>query len=150
MPLYKLLSKNIKFKWDKEQEEAFENLKQEIINCPKMQIPDLNKEFILEADSSNFAIGATLLRKEGQSETPVHFISRKLNSAEQNYTVSEKECLAVVWAVQYLKVYLHKRFTIRTDHQELKGLLKIKNPGRIARRMAFLQCYNYELKHKRL
>ena len=65
-----------------------------------------------------------------------------------NYTTTEKECLAVVWAIKRFKVYLFNNFIVKTDHSALKWLLKQKEPeGRLARWIMALQEYKYQVQH---
>lgn len=65
--------------------------------------PDFSKEFKLTTDASNFAIGAVL----EQESRPITFISRTLSKTEENYAANEKEMLAIVWALQSLRMYLY-------------------------------------------
>ena len=72
-----------------------------------MRYPDISKPFILQTDASNVGLRAVLTQlDEKQKEHPVAYASRSLSKAEKNYLVIEKECLAVVWAVEYFRSYL--------------------------------------------
>jgi len=71
------------------------------------------------------AIAAILSQVQDGKERPIAYASRQLNTAEQNYTFSEQEMLAVVWATRYFRCYLYgKRFLVRTDHAALTYLQK--------------------------
>jgi hypothetical protein len=71
-------------------------------------------------------IGATL----SQDGHPCSYISRTFNPPERNYSTTEKELLAIVWAVKRLRQYLlGRRFTIRTNHQALKWHQNYKDPS---------------------
>ena len=75
-------------------------------------------------------------------------INRKLNVAEINYAVTEKECLAIVWCIEKFKIYLINKFTIKTDNSALTWLLNQKEPnGRLARWIMKLQGMNYKVEH---
>lgn len=96
---------------------SFEKLKSMLITLPILKYPDFSKPFKLNTDASNYALGAVLL----QDNHPVAYASRTLNSHEVRYNTTEKELLAVVWAVKYFRPYIYGReFEIKTDHQALK------------------------------
>ncbi|KAF9760592.1 Retrovirus-related Pol polyprotein from transposon, partial [Nosema granulosis] len=148
-PLYRATKKG-KFEWTEEYNDAFEKMKRELINSSYLTLPDFSKQFILYTDASNTAIGASLFQKGTTGEEPIFFISRTLNKAERNYTVTEKECLSVVWAVKQFRVYLYNHFIIRTDHMALKWLLEIKEAtGRIMRWILALQEFNFTIEYIR-
>ena len=95
-PLYKLLCKETKFRWDENCQQAFEGLKKALISYPILRMPDFNQEFFLFTDASGLAIGAILAQKtEKGDEYVIQYASRVLKGAEIHYTISEKECLAI-------------------------------------------------------
>ncbi|GBP04513.1 Retrovirus-related Pol polyprotein from transposon 17.6 [Eumeta japonica] len=119
-PMTKYLKKGVKIN-DKDPTyiEAFEKLKSLISSHPILRYPDFNKKFTLTTDASNYAIGA-VLSQEGH---PVCYISRTLNNHEKNYAATDKEFLAIIWSVNYLRPYLYgRKFKILTDHQPIKFL----------------------------
>lgn len=121
---------------------SFETLKNYLTNEPILAYPDFKKPFTLTADSSNFAIGAVL----SQSDKPICYGSRTLNKAEINYSVIEKELLAIIYFSNYWKSLLYgNRFTIQTDHKPLKWLTSIKEPNsRLLRWKIKMQEFNYD------
>ncbi|GKD11476.1 reverse transcriptase domain-containing protein [Tanacetum coccineum] len=94
-PMTKLLEKDVVFNFNKECIEAFELLKEKLMNAPIMVSPDWSQPFELMCDASDFAVGAVLRQREGKHFRPIHLASKTLNNAQQNYTVTEKELLAV-------------------------------------------------------
>ena len=113
--------------WGESQETAFVSLKKALVNAPVLKLPDFCKEFILQTDASDTGIGAILLQEEGNVRMPVSYASRKLKSSERNYSTIEKECLAIVWAIQKFQRYLYgKQFILETDHEPLSYLQKSK------------------------
>lgn len=150
LPLYERIKKNEKVISLKENERnAFEEIKKCINESIPLQLPDLNKEFSIFTDASNFVISAVLMQKDSTNElTPIFYLSRKLNKSEINYTVTEKECLGIVWAIKMFQIYLVKKFFILSDHKALVWLMKQKDcKGRIGRWIIFLQNYNFEINY---
>ena len=114
---------------------------------PILKLPDMSKEFVLQTDASESAIGAVLLQESEGEFFPVAYISKKLSSRECKYSVIEKECLALVWAVKRFHVYLYgKPFTVQTDHQPLIYLSQaVFTNGRLMRWSLFLQSYQMHI-----
>ena len=97
-PLYGLL---IVFIWTEECERSFQKLKECLTSAPILKSPDWNVIFHAHIDASNFAIGAILAQPgEKNMDFPISYASRQLNSAEQNYTKTEREGLEMVYVVK--------------------------------------------------
>ena len=103
--------------------------------------------FTLRTDASAYALGAALLQGEGVDERPVEYASRLLTAPERNYSTTEREALAIVWAVNRFRGYLEETSVIIiTDHQPLKWLMSLRSPsGRLARWALQLQPYNLQI-----
>ncbi len=100
-------------------------IKQALINTMGTDLPDLNKPFTIQTDASGVGLGAVLLQAKGkgvdEEMKPIYFASRGLTKAETNYSATELECLAVIWAIKKFKTYIeYTHFTVETDHQALK------------------------------
>jgi hypothetical protein len=149
-PLTDLTKKGLpeKVRWDDKCESAFIKLKESLITKPVLLLPDTRKPFVLRTDASDIAVGAVLLQDQGQGLQPVAYASKKLNKAERNYSVIEKECLGVVWAVKKFEQYLYSvHFTLETDHQPLTYLQKAKTEnGRLMRWALQLQQYSFTVR----
>ncbi|KAL2892377.1 Retrovirus-related Pol polyprotein from transposon 17.6 [Bienertia sinuspersici] len=105
-PLTSLLQKESEFVFDDLCMEAFCRIKQALVSAPIVQPPDWSLPFELMCDASDTAVGAVLgQRKEGKSHV-VYYASRTLNEAQRNYTTTEKELLAVVYAFEKFRSYL--------------------------------------------
>ena len=124
-PLIALTRKNVTLLMGEYQIAAFDALKQCLKEAPVLRYPDFGRPFLISTDASNTGIGAVLSQvQEDAEEHPVAYASRTLTSSERNYSVIEKEGLAVVWAVQYFKHYIYgQHITVRTDHKLLHYLL---------------------------
>ncbi|KAJ3641419.1 hypothetical protein Zmor_027927 [Zophobas morio] len=99
-PLTTLTKKKAQWTWGAAQEEAFDKLKRLLAMAPILRQADPTMPYILKTDASSFALGACLLQGEGADERLVEYASRLLTSAEQNYTTTEKQALAIVFGVQ--------------------------------------------------
>jgi len=96
-PLHMLVRKEQKWKWKKEQKEAFEKLKAVFTTESILAILDINREMRVEANALDYTTGGVLLTKcEDGKWRPVAFISKLLNTMEQNYKIYNKEILAVI------------------------------------------------------
>ncbi|GKA38440.1 reverse transcriptase domain-containing protein [Tanacetum coccineum] len=122
-PMTKLLEKDAVFNFDEECNKAFETLKEKLMNAPIMVSPNWSLPFELMCDASDFAIGAVLGQREEKHFRPIYFASKTLNSVQQNYTVTEKELLAVVFAFDKFRSYLVlSKTVVFMDHAAIKYL----------------------------
>ena len=150
-PLTELTKKDVTFHWSQKCEQAFQELKSILIGPEIMGHPDPDKgRFILDTDACDVGIGAVLSQEQDGREVVIAYASRTLNKAERNYCVTDKELLAVRHFVEYFKQYLlGQTFTIRSDHQALVWLFKLKEPkGRVARWIEILSAYNFNIEYR--
>jgi hypothetical protein len=123
-PLYNLLKKDTPYKWDEPCVKTFDTLKDKLTSAPVLAYPNYEKPFVLYTDACVMGLGAVLSQNDdaGQ-EHPIVFLSRSLTDAEKNYSITELECLAIVWSVKKLHVYLDgSKFNLITDHSALQWL----------------------------
>ncbi|CAB0040445.1 unnamed protein product [Trichogramma brassicae] len=151
VPLSKLLRKDVAFVWGPEQEKAFDALKRCLSEAPVLVRPDFSREFSIQTDASDYAVGAVLTQEYEDGEHPVYYVSRVLSRAEQRYTTTEKECLAVIWAIEKFRPYVEgSRFKVVTDHRALTWLRNFKDPqGRVARWAFKLMEYDFEIVYRK-
>ena len=155
-PLTRLTKTGADFVWGAEQQAAFEMLKGKLCVEPVLRLPVHCDQpgfhpFIVYTDASNTAIAAVLSQAdEEQREHPCLYVSRQLTKAERNYTVSERECLAVVFAIGKWRPYLWAHtFTVCTDHMALTYLMTANDlMGRLARWALSLQQFNMIIRHR--
>ncbi|GJP81572.1 hypothetical protein CLOP_g11720 [Closterium sp. NIES-67] len=118
-PLMDLLKKGKFHKWGGEQQVAFEKLKRFLTTPPVLWIADPCRPFELITDASDLAVGAVLLQDFSEGLQPIAYESRKLDPAERNYPVHDKELLAIVHAFKVWRCYLTAAdVTVRTDTKE--------------------------------
>ncbi|XP_025155003.1 uncharacterized protein LOC112588630 [Harpegnathos saltator] len=150
-PLTDLLKKDKEYIWRPIQQHAFNILRESLCSHPILQYPDFTKPFNLTTDASGYAIGGVLSQGPIGQDLPIAYTSRVLNPAEQNYSTIEKECLAIVYCVQYFRPYLYgQKFKIITDHKPLMWLQSIKDPSsRLWKWKTKLAEYEYEIQYKK-
>lgn len=150
-PLANLTKSSVKLVWDDKCQAAFDLIKQKLITTPTLITLDWNEEFHVHCDASNEAIGSVLAQNvHGNIDSPIYYASQLLNSAERNYTTTEREALAMIDFLHKFRHYLlANHFIIYVDHGALLHL--VNRPvvsGRIARWMLLLQEYNFEIIHR--
>jgi len=151
-PLHQLVRKDEKWRWEKEQEEAFTKLKEIFTTKPVLAAPDLDKEMRVEADASDYATGGVLsVKGEDGKWRPVAFISKSLNDVERNYEIHDKEMLAVIRCLEAWRHFLEgarTKFEIWTDHKNLEYFMTNQKLNRRQARWAlFLSRFDFTLKH---
>uniref|UniRef100_A0A1Y1KT95 RNA-directed DNA polymerase n=1 Tax=Photinus pyralis TaxID=7054 RepID=A0A1Y1KT95_PHOPY len=148
-PLSELTRKNAVWTWGDEQDKAYKTLQQLLTSAPILRTADPKLPYTLRTDASSYALGACLLQGEGKDERPIEYASRLLSSAERNYSTTEREALAVVFAVQKFRGYLDgASVTIATDHQPLRWLMSLRSPsGRLARWALILQEFDLKIEY---
>nr|AAM15062.1 putative retroelement integrase [Arabidopsis thaliana] len=146
-PLTEVMKKDVGFKWEKAQEEAFQSLKDKLTNAPVLILSEFLKTFEIECDASGIGIGAVLM----QDQKLIAFFSEKLGGATLNYPTYDKELYALVRALQRWQHYLWpKVFVIHTDHESLKHLKgQQKLNKRHARWVEFIETFAYVIKYKK-
>ncbi|CAI7811544.1 unnamed protein product [Closterium sp. NIES-53] len=122
-PLTNLLKKNTPFKWEDVHQQAMEQLKTALTSAPVLIVPDPEKDYVIEADASDQAVGAVLMQDQGKGLQAIAYLSKKLHGAELNYPIHDKEALAIITAFKTWRCYLEgRKTTVYTDHCSLKYL----------------------------
>lgn len=148
-PLTGLLKKDATWRWTEREQSAFETLKRLLTSPLILRQADEALPYTLRTDASSHAIGAVLCQGEGEDERPVEYASRLLTAAERNYATTEREALAIVWAIGKFRGYIEiARIKVGTDHQPLRWLMTLKSPsGRLARWALLLQPYDLDIEY---
>ena len=112
-PLTGMVSKVATWKWGKEQQQAFKEMKRVISQETLLTFPDFEKPFHIYTDASNYQLGAVIM----QNDKPLAFYSRKLNSAQKNYTTGEQELLSIVETLkEFRNILWGQEIIVHTDH----------------------------------
>jgi PREDICTED: hypothetical protein len=147
-PLYNLLKKDTRFKFTEQAYESWKKLKESLADDCLLVHFDPNKSIKLMVDASDYAVGGMLLQKE-EDWRPIAYYDQKLLKFQRSYTVTEKECLAVIVGVVKFRHYLEgKEFTIVSDHHALYALKKAKYKLALLHRWAaILSIYKYKVQY---
>lgn len=150
-PLRRLTKKGASFEWGHEQREAFRLLKNGLLNHSTLGYYDVNDRTQVIADASPVGLGAVLIQFKNNDPRIISFAHRSLTAPEQNYAQTEKEALALVWAVERFHYFLFGRqFELVTDHKALEILFapKSKPCARIERWVIRLMAYKFTVVYK--
>lgn len=153
-PIRKLLrlqlGKNASIKefWKQEQDQAFKELKQRLTNIHTLGFYDPGDRTQVMADASPVELGAVLIQHDSRGPRIISFGNKSLTETEKRYCQTEKEALALVWAVEHFYMYLYgKEFELITDHKPLEVIFgpHSKPCPRIERWVLRLQSYKYTI-----
>nr|GEY96620.1 reverse transcriptase domain-containing protein [Tanacetum cinerariifolium] len=146
-PMTHLLEKNSPFIFSNECIQAFRTLKENLTEALIHIAPNWDQPFELMCDASDYAVGAVLGQRVEKHFRPIHYASKTMNQAKTNYTTTEKEMLAVVYAFKKFRSYLimNKRI-VYTDHSGLKYLFAKKDAkARLLRWILLLQEFDFKV-----
>ncbi|GJV19638.1 reverse transcriptase domain-containing protein [Tanacetum coccineum] len=146
-PMTHLLEKETPFFFLKECIESFNTLKRKLTEAPILIAPDWDLPFELMCDASDFAIGAVLGQRKNKHFQPIHYASKTMTEAQINYTTTEKELLAIVYAFEKFRSYLiMNKSIVHTDHSALKYLFAKKDAkARLLRWVLLLQEFDFKV-----
>ena len=151
-PLCNLLLKEARFDFNESCLKSFNMLKQKLVEAPILQSPDWSKPFEIMCDASDYAAGAVLGQRVDKKPVVIFYASKTFSEAQMNYTTTEKELLAVVFALDKFRSYIwgHSKVIVFSDHSALKHLLtKKETKPRLLRWILLLQEFNMEIRDKK-
>jgi transposase InsO family protein len=144
--------KRIPFVWKQEQQQAFETLKEKLVNPPILGYADYSLPFKLHTDASALGLGAVLYQRQDTKDRVIAYASRSLKPAEKNYPAHKLEYLALKWSVtEKFHDYLYGTiFEVVTDNNPLTYVntsAKLDATGQ--RWMAALSNYNFTISYRK-
>ena len=150
-PLCRLLGKDAKFNLDESFQSSIEKIKSRLVEAPIMAKPDWTKEFKIMCDASDYAMGAVLGQKTDKMFRAIYYANKTFNEVQENYSTTEKEMLAIVFAYEKFRPYiLGSHVIIHTDHVAIKYLMvKKEAKPRLIRWVLLLQEFDLEIKDKK-
>ena len=147
----RLLEKDTKFNFDESCQSSFEEIVSRLVKALIMAKPDWNKEFEIMCNSSGYAMGAVLGQKTDKMFKAIYYASKTFNEAQENYSTTEKEMLAMVFACEKFRPYiLGSHVIIHTDHATIKYLMTKKEAKpRLIRWVLLLHEFDLEIKDRK-
>nr|XP_009785879.1 PREDICTED: uncharacterized protein LOC104234082 [Nicotiana sylvestris] len=126
-PLCMLLEKDVTFNFDDACLKAFKELKKKLVTAPIIVAPNWSVPFELMSDASDLVIGVVLGQRKDKVFYSIYYASKTLDDAQLNYTTTEKELLAVVWAFEKFRAYLKYEIEKGTENQVAGHLSRLEN-----------------------
>ena len=146
-----MLEKDTKFYFDESYQNSFEEIKYRLVEAPIMAKPYCNREFEIMCDASDFAMGAVLGQKAEKVFKAIYYASKTFNEAQENYSTTEKQMLAIVFACEKFRPYiLGSHVIIHTDHAAIKYLMAKKEAKpRLIMWVLLLEEFDLDIRDKK-
>ena len=150
-PLCRLLEKDAKYYFDELCRSAFDEIKSRLVTAPIMLTPDWNNDHEIMCDASGYAMGVVLGQKTEKIFKAIYYARKTFNEAQENYSTTEKEMLAMVFTREKFRPYiLGSHVIIHTDHAAIRYLMAKKEAKpRLIRWVFLLQEFDSEIKDKK-
>ncbi|GKT30165.1 hypothetical protein ADUPG1_005422, partial [Aduncisulcus paluster] len=146
-PLSRLTAKDSDFVWGKEQDEAFERLKMLLKTAPTLAFPSEDAHLSLFTDASDVGVGAVLIQTKDSNIQVLAFLSKTLSDVQRRWSVIEKECWAIVFAMLKLEPLLKgRKFDLFTDHKNLTFIQRSPN-AKISRWWLRVSEFSFDIRH---
>lgn len=148
-PMSYLTKKDVHFRWTKECDENFLELKKRLMSPTILAYPDFSKQFVITVDASVTGCGAVLSQMHGNSDLPIAFVSKSWSKADAMKSTPIQECLAIHYALTQFRPYVYGTpFLVKTDHRSLIYLFTHKNLSpKLMRIRLDLEEYDCTIEH---
>lgn len=149
-PLNELFRKGVKWEWTEAMQQAFEKLKSSFLEVVMIKYPIKGAPYYIQCDASSRGLGAQIFQYDQEgNERVLGFASRTLKGAELRYTVTEKEALSILFALQKFRTWiLGEKVIILSDHKALSFLMRCSHlSDRLYRWLLYIQEYQVEIRH---
>ena len=148
-PIYDLTKKGKPFLWEKEQQEAFEEIKKRMLKPPVLSMPNRKGRFILYSDTSKIATGSALYQYQDGKPRLIAYTSKRMPEAAKNYSITELEMCGLAINIATFS-HLLKRVDVDAvvDHLAIMHIMKNKMEpatNRIQRLLEVLSSYSFNL-----
>ena len=154
-PLTDMTRKNTDVDWDSPTDsrvKVFEELRKRMVWPPLLALPQVRKPYVIDTDASAYQLFCRHLQQQDDpgSWHPIGYWSYALNERERNYSSTERECYAVVWEITSLRTYIEgAHFTVRTDHDPLRSLMRLKESScRLTRWRLRLSEFDFTIEYR--
>ena len=130
-PLTSLTGKYARFTWGEQQQDTFDLIKCQIINACYLTMPKWDRPFIIFTDASEVAVAAAITQTtdDNNSLEFIGFASKKLTETQRNWSPTERELYAIIWACEHFEQYIKgSRPLVYSDHASLEHLLNFESP----------------------
>ncbi|XP_049877892.1 uncharacterized protein K02A2.6-like [Pectinophora gossypiella] len=137
--------------WGENQRQSFNALKSALTNVTTLGYYNVKDRTIVVADASSVGLGSVLIQVDGHGPRVIAYGHKTLTDCERRYCQTEKEALALVWAIEHFHIFLYgKQFELVTDHKPLEVIFGIRSKpcARIERWVLRLQSYNYKVVYR--
>ena len=145
------MEKETKYEFDEKCKCAFEEIKDRLIRDPIIATPNWNKVFEILCDANDFSMGSLLGQRANKTFITIYYASKTFNEAQENYSTTEKEMLAMVFTCKKFRSYiLGSHVIVHTDHATIKYLMAKKDTkSRLIKWVLLLQEFDLEIKDKK-
>ena len=148
-PIYDLTKKDKPFLWEKEQQEAFEEIKKRMLKSPVLSMPNRKGRFILYSDTSKIATGSVLYQHQDGKPRLIVYASKRMPESAKNYSITELEmCGLAINIATFLHLLKRVDFDAVVDHLAITHIMKSKMEpatNRIKRLLEVLSSYSFNL-----